>query len=76
MRLGELLSSVFEMSWDVKNLEDSHQAFDHAITWGPFPTYMELYCKNYCFIRNSYLEYPRMLSDVGQIMTLLHNAFI
>ncbi|VDI71189.1 Hypothetical predicted protein [Mytilus galloprovincialis] len=55
LRLGELLSNVFETSWDVKKLENFHEAVDHAITWGPFPTYMELYCYT-----------PNVLSDYCQ----------
>ncbi|CAC5419845.1 unnamed protein product [Mytilus coruscus] len=44
MRLGKLLSSVFERSWDIRKLDDPHEVLHHAITWGPFPTYMEMYC--------------------------------
>ncbi|XP_052062678.1 E3 ubiquitin-protein ligase rnf213-alpha-like isoform X2 [Mytilus californianus] len=55
LRLGELLSNVFETSWDVKKLDNFHEAVDHAITWGPFPTYMELYCDS-----------PNVLSDYCQ----------
>ncbi|XP_052062680.1 E3 ubiquitin-protein ligase rnf213-alpha-like isoform X2 [Mytilus californianus] len=43
IRLGELLSNVFEKSWDVKKLDDPHEVFGHALSWRPFPTYMEMY---------------------------------
>lgn len=47
IRLGALLSNVFERSWDVKKLDDPHEVFEHALSWRPFPTYIEMYRKLY-----------------------------
>ncbi|XP_052062754.1 E3 ubiquitin-protein ligase rnf213-alpha-like isoform X2 [Mytilus californianus] len=44
MRLGMLFSNVFERSWDVRKLDDPYEVLHHAVTWGPFPTYMEMFC--------------------------------
>ncbi|XP_063441660.1 E3 ubiquitin-protein ligase rnf213-alpha-like [Mytilus trossulus] len=43
IRLRALLSNVFERSWDVRKLDDPHAVFEHALSWMPFPTYMEMY---------------------------------
>lgn len=45
MRMGDLINSVLERSWEKTQSTDPHQILEHAVTWASFPTFIEMYCK-------------------------------
>ncbi|XP_071137099.1 E3 ubiquitin-protein ligase rnf213-alpha-like [Mytilus edulis] len=45
MRMGDLINSVLERSWEKTQSTDPHQILEHAVTWASFPTFIEMYYK-------------------------------
>lgn len=43
MRFVDLLSNVLERSWDTTQRGNSHSILEHALSWAPFPTFVEVY---------------------------------
>ena len=43
MRLVDLLSNVLEKNWDTTQRGNSHSILEHALSWVPFPTFVEVY---------------------------------
>ena len=44
-RFGDLISSVFRKSWDHTPRDNPHSALKHALSWSPFPTFIQMYRK-------------------------------
>lgn len=58
MVYGNLLSNVFERSFDLHQLVDQHKILDYTLNWAPFATYVKLLCKNNCHKHNlSFMKY-------------------
>ena len=43
MRFVDLLSNVLEKNWDTTQSGNSHSILEHALSWTPFPTFVEVY---------------------------------
>ena len=43
LRFVDLMSNVLERNWDTTQRGNSHSILEHALSWAPFPTFVEVY---------------------------------